>query len=467
MAKNLLTLSQLIAASGGFLSGSEKEITFSGVVYDSRQVEPGNLFVALPGETSDGHLYISAALQRGAAALLVEQKWLASQPDSLALPCPVVAVPDTLPAFQAVAAWWRTQLPNLKVTGITGSVGKTSTKELTAAVLSQRYRTFKSPKSFNNETSLMPVLLELQSEAEQAVLEMGCGWGFGELTRLCRVARPDCGVILNVSHSHLSRMGSLENIARAKAELIESLPADGWAVLNGDDRRVKALTGFTQARPFFYGTDSTCDLWADQLESFGLQGIAFTAHYRGTSQRLQLPLPGKHNLYNALAASAVGLLRGLTWAEIEAGLQDRTTQVRLVTRPGPSGSTILDDCYNASAVSTLAALELLAETPATGRKLALLGDMLELGEFTTEAHRQVGTRAAQVVDYLIVYGELAQLIAEAAQQNGLPENRIYFAKTKQQAVEWLTQTLQAGDLLLVKASRGIALETVIEQLTTF
>ncbi len=460
MAANLLNLAQLVQTSGGQLAGSEPKLglSFPKVVYDSRQVEPGSLFVALPGENSDGHCYIAEAVRRGASALLVSRKWLAEQSEIPPVPC--VVVEDTLAAFQAVVGRWRAQLPRLNLIGITGSVGKTSTKELTAAVLRQRYQTFKSPKSFNNEYSLMPVLLELQPEHEQAVIEMGCGWGLGELTRLCRVAQPQIGVILNISHSHLSRMGSLENIARAKAELIQSLPPEGWAVLNGDDQRVRELASTTQAQLFFFGTDPGCDLWADEITSFGLDGLAFTLNYRGESRRFRLPLPGKHNVYTALAACAVGLLCGLSWEALEARLQDPTAHIRIVTQPGPNGSTIIDDCYNASAVSTLAALDLLAETPAR-RRVALLGDMLELGDYSEEAHRLVGQRAAQIVDLVVVYGELARIIGQEAQQSGLSDNQVHVAASKAEAAKYLQQYLQSGDLLLVKASRGVALEEVI------
>jgi len=459
MVKELLSLSGLLQASGGFLSGEQQNLLFPTIVYDSRQVEPGSLFVALPGETSDGHHFITEALAKGAAALLVKKEWLAEQ--SKLPPVPCVAVENTLVALQAVALWWRARLPTLNLIGITGSVGKTSTKELTAAVLSQSYQTFKSPKSFNNEYSLMPVLLELQAEHEQAVIEMGCGWGLGELTRLCQVAQPQIGVVLNVSHSHLARMGSLENIARAKAELIQSLPSTGWAVLNSDDPRVKEMANLTSARPYYYGTTPEADLWADNIRSFGLNGLTFTLHYQGTSHLIHLPLPGRHNLYSALAASAVGLLAGLKWETIEKGLQNPAAQARTFTRKGPCGSLIIDDSYNASAVSMLAALDLLADTP-TRRRMALLGDMLELGDYSQEAHCLVGQRAAQVVDILVVVGELASTIGREAQRNGLAETQIYYATSKAQAAEYLLKQLQVGDLLLVKASRAIALEEVIQ-----
>lgn len=464
----LLTLANLHEATGGRLvwdkGGNPSDLSFPKVVYDSREVEPGSLFAALPGENSDGHNFISGALANGAAALLVSEEWLESQAELPEVPC--VAVPRTLAALQQVAGWWRAQLPELQVTGITGSVGKTSTKELTAAVLSQHFPVFKSYKSFNNEHSLMPLILQLQPEHRQAVIEMGCGWELGELRRICAVARPQIGVILGVSHSHLARMRTLENIAKAKAELIESLPPEGWAVLNGDDTRVRAMSNLTPARPFFYGSDPSFDLWADEIETFGLDGVAFTAHYRGEARRLRLPLRGRHSVQTALAASAVGLLCGLDWEQIEAGLKDPEAQTRIMVRSGPNGARLLDDCYNASPVSTLAALELIADTPVQGQKLALLGDMLELGEYTEEGHRLVGRRAAQVLDQLIVAGELGQIIGLEALDHGLDKRRVYFARDKADAAEFLLNNLQAGDLLLVKASRGIALEDVIACLTT-
>ncbi len=436
-------------------------LIFNGTVYDSRLVEPGKFFVALAGEESDGHLYLADAVKRGAAAAMVRRSWLETQSEFP--PVPLVVVEDTLAAFQQLAGWWRAQYPDLNVIGITGSVGKTSTKELVAAVLGRRYNVFKSYKSFNNEYSLMPLILQLQDYHQQAVLEMGCGWAFGELTRVCAVAKPKIGVTLGVSHSHFGRMGSLENIARNKAELTESLPADGWAVLNGDDFRVKAMAGMTQATPFFYGSDPAFDLWAGDVETYGLDGIAFTLHYRGEAHRLELPLPGRHNVQLASAATAVGLLCGLSWDEIIEGLHDPAARVRLLVYPALNGATLIDDSYNASPVSTTAALELLAGTRVTGRRIALLADMLELGAYAEEGHRVVGRKAAGVVDQLVVTGELGRLIGEEALASGLRAEQVTFVNTKEEAASFLEKNLRPGDLLLVKASRGIALEDVVEK----
>jgi UDP-N-acetylmuramoyl-tripeptide--D-alanyl-D-alanine ligase len=307
----------------------------------------------------------------------------------------------------------------------------------------------------------MPLIFELNDEYQQAVLEMGAGWEFGELTRVCRVALPRIGVELGVSHSHMGRMGSLENLARNKAELVESLPPDGWAVLNGDDLRVKAMSKLTQAKVFYYGTDPSFDLWAGDIESLGVEGVTFTLNYRGEKHPVKLPLPGRHSVYTALAATAIGLLCGLNFEEVETGLRDKSARVRVLVKPGANGSTLIDDCYNASPVSTNASLDYLTETGGYKRKLAILGDMLELGDFTEEGHRMVGRRAAQVLDHLVVVGELARLIGEEAITSGLTREQVTFAGSKPDAIDFLKKTLQEGDLLLVKASRGMALEEVI------
>lgn len=449
-----------------------KDIFFDSVTYDSRQVASGSLFVAMLGEATDGHLFINEAVQRGAVAVLVNRDWIQTQAQLPAVP--VVAVDDTLDALQAVARWWRNRYPQMLAVGITGSVGKSSTKELIAAVLSQRYSTFKSPKNINDQQSLMPVLLQLQPGYERAVIEMGAGWTFGELTRLCKVVQPVIGVELGVSHSHIGRMKTLENIAQAKAELVQALPATGYAVLNGDDPRVKAMAALTPAKTLFFGTQPEYDLWADQVESLGLEGVAFSVHYQGQVRRLRVPFVGRHVVTNLLAAIAVGLLNDLSWDEIEQGLQTREAQVRLLVLAGPRGSTIIDDTYNASPVSTVAALDLLDDISSVssqnqssvGRKVAVLGDMLELGDYANEAHQIVGRRAAQVADWLLVAGELGRIIGETALAVGFDPQHLIFAKDKAELVVWLENRLRTGDYVLVKASRGARFDEVVAELTT-
>jgi UDP-N-acetylmuramoyl-tripeptide--D-alanyl-D-alanine ligase len=453
-----------------------ENLVFDKITYDSRQVTPASLFVAMRGEVSDGHLFIADAIERGATALMVRSDWLLSLSVESSIYAtlsrvPVIVVTDTLDALQDLVVWWRNRYPHLQAVGITGSVGKSSTKELIAAVLSQHYNTFKSPKNINDQQSLMPELLKLQPTHQRAVIEMGAGWVFGELTRLCRVVQPRIGVVLSVSHSHIGRMLSLEKIAQAKAELVQALPDDGFAVLNGDDERVRAMAKLTKATPFFFGLKPEYDLWADEIESLGLDGLAFTVHYQAKSYHLNVPFTGRHFVTNLLAAIAVGLLEGLSWDEISRGLQLRDAQIRLVVVDGPSGSTIIDDTYNASPVSTVAALDFLADIAAFAarsgqlkRKIAVLGDMLELGSYEREAHEIVGKRAAQVSDWLLVIGELGQIIGETALANGFDPTHLIFAQNKAELVAWLWQNLNSNDYVLVKASHGMSLEQVVAQL---
>ncbi|HXG36004.1 MAG TPA: UDP-N-acetylmuramoyl-tripeptide--D-alanyl-D-alanine ligase [Dehalococcoidia bacterium] len=427
---------------------------FPRAVVDSRQVEPGDLFVALRGQRQDGHDFILDAAERGAAGVMVE-KGLPDYPRGVA----AFQVTDCLEALQRLAAYKRSS-QTLRVIGITGSVGKTTCKELTAAVLSQRYVTLKSEGNLNTEIGLPLTLLELTERHQAAVLEMGM-LAPGDIALLCRIAQPQVGLITNIGPVHLERLGSLEAIASAKAEIIEALPApEGTAVLNGDDPMVCQLATRTQARVVFYGSGKDCQVRGSHLRSYGLDGFSFRITYGGQSQEVKMSLPGKHNLHNALAAAAVALLEGISLEEIVEALSRARMQNRLRLLAGPAGSRILDDSYNASPASMLAALDLLAET--RGRKLALLGDMRELGAAEEEGHRRVGQWAARTTDVLLVIGEKAELIAEAARQSGHADVRVL--PDKKAAAEMLKRDLRMGDYLLVKASRAMALETVVEAL---
>jgi UDP-N-acetylmuramoyl-tripeptide--D-alanyl-D-alanine ligase len=285
----------------------------------------------------------------------------------------------------------------------------------------------------------------------------------GEIRDLCALAQPRVGVVTNVGPSHLERLGSIENIAAAKAELIEALPEDGWAVLNGDDLLVRAMASKTPARKFFYGLNSRNDLWADEIESHGLEGVAFVAHRGAERLHLRVPLLGRHSVHTALAAASVGLVEGLSWEEIERGLREGVAQLRLVAVEGEKSTTILDDTYNSSPASALAALNLLSELK--GRKVAVLGDMLELGAYEREGHGLVGGRAAQVVDVLIVVGDRGKWIGDAAQEAGFARNAIFYAENNSRAVELLRDVMMTGDLILVKGSRGAAMEGIVAEIS--
>ena len=428
--------------------------SFSGVAIDSRQVQPSDLFIALPGEHRHGREFIPDAISRGAAGVIAEK-----QPRDLPHDVCFFQVDNTLAALQRLAAYWRGKY-RVKVVGITGSVGKTTCKELTAAVLSSGYQVLKSEANLNTEIGLPLTLLQLRPEHEQVVLEMGM-YGLGDIRLLCQMARPQIGVVTNVGPVHLERLGTLEAIAQAKAELVESLPVDGWAVLNGDDPLVAAMAERTSARVALFGESPQCSVRGTVLSTSGLEGISFRLTCDDESVDVSAPLPGRHNLYNALAAATVGLADGLSLQKVAAALATADVLLRLRVLSGPQGSTILDDTYNASPASMLAALDLLAELP--GRHVALLGDMLELGTFEEEGHCLVGERAAQTTDILYTVGERGRIIGEAAQAAGHQDVR--FLASKEAAAAAIRETLSEGDHLLVKASRAMALETVIEELT--
>ena len=476
-----MTLDNIIAAlaeglpTGGALqSPPGPPPTVSEVVVDSRQVEKNDIFVALQGEQEDGHRYVQDAFGRGAIAAIVEKPAECAsildlragsegRPHSLSLPV-CLLVDSSLAALQQAAGWWRARFDARSI-GITGSVGKTTTKEFVASVLAQRYKVLKSQGSHNNEIGLPLTLLRLDSSYERVVLEMGT-FGPGEITLLTQIARPQIGVVTNVGPVHLERMGTIERIAQAKAELTQALPSDGLAVLNGDDTWVRAMAQQTQAKVFLYGLSPDCDLWADQVESYGLEGVRFKFHYapagkKAESIHVHIPLLGQHSVHTALRAAAVGLCEGLSWDEIIHGLRTGE-QLRLLAVPGVSRSTLLDDTYNSSPDSAIAALNLLDELE--GRKIAVLGDMLELGGYAVEGHCRVGRRAMDVVSLLVTVGELGRLIGEGALDYGMPPERVIHVEDNEQAIARLQSLVREGDILLIKGSRGMAMEQIVEAL---
>ncbi|MGC9521911.1 MAG: UDP-N-acetylmuramoyl-tripeptide--D-alanyl-D-alanine ligase [Anaerolineae bacterium] len=447
-------------------------------IIDSREAEPGSIFFAFEGERVDGHDFVADAFERGAVAAVVERGvTLAQRVDTLDMTGPqlptepvtpplLIRVPDVLTALQGAARWWRRQR-DVRVLGITGSVGKTTTKEMVAQVLSKRYHVTHSQESYNNEIGLPLTLLRLTAECERVVLEMGM-YVRGDICFLTSIAQPDVGIVTNVAPVHAERAGTIDEIALGKRELVEALPAapDGVAVLNYDDERVRAMAAHTQARPFFYGVSAEAsagaDLWADEIESLGLEGVRAVMHHLGEAHEVRTPLLGRHSIYPMLRAAAAGLVEGLGWAEIREALATPGESLRLVPVAGPEGSLILDDTYNSSPPSAHAALALLEELE--GRKLAVLGDMLELGTYEREGHLEVGCRAAEIVSELIVVGELGKMIAEGAKRCGLAAERIREAPDSEAAVDVVRSLIREGDVILIKGSRGVQMEHIVEAL---
>jgi UDP-N-acetylmuramoyl-tripeptide--D-alanyl-D-alanine ligase len=343
------------------------------------------------------------------------------------------------------------------VVGITGSVGKSTTKEMIGEVLGTRYRTLKNLGNLNNEIGLPLTILKLSSGYERAVLEMGF-YVPGEIQFLCDIAQPQVGVVTNVGTVHAERAGSQEAIAKGKSELIQALPADGVAILNFDDPWVRKMEEKSKARVFFYGLSPEADLWADEIEGLGLDGIRFRLHYKGETLHARIPMIGRHSVHTALRAASVGLNDDLGWQEIFEGLSHGHAQLRLVAVRSSSGALILDDTYNASPESMLAALNLLDEMD--GRKIAVLGDMLELGPYEKQGHEMVGMRSAQVVTTLLTLGSRAHMIADAARHAGMKPSHIFEFEKPELIVDWLNKNLTSNDAVLIKGSHGLRMDRI-------
>ena len=466
----MLTLADAIEALTNFRPLTSTVITEA--VIDSRQVIPGSLFVAIPGEKTDGHNFVGEAFKRGASFALIQRDVddsfqtvdlrSVSSADSfqhydLAVPL-CLRVENTVVALQKIARYWRRKL-DLRVIGITGSVGKSTTKEMASEVLSTRYRTLKSPGNLNNEIGLPLTLLRLSSGHQRAVLEMGF-YVPGEIAFLCDLAQPQVGVVTNIGTVHAERAGSQEAIARGKAELVQALPPapEGVAILNFDDPWVRRMEEKTKARIFFYGLSREAHLWADNVVGLGLEGIRFRLHYAGETLHVKIPLIGRHSVHTALRAAAVGLVEGMNWQEILEGLNQGHTQLRLAAVRSENGALLLDDTYNASPESMLAALNLLDELD--GRKVAVLGDMLELGPYERGGHEMVGLRAAQVANILLTLGERAHIFAEAARRAGMKKSAILEFDEYDPLVEWLKANLTKNDAVLIKGSHGLRMDRI-------
>jgi UDP-N-acetylmuramoyl-tripeptide--D-alanyl-D-alanine ligase len=458
-----IRLDDLLPATRGRLPRPTTLPSFRGAAVDSRQVTPGCCFVALRGERVDGHDYVGEAIVRGASVALVEHR--VDLPRDVSDDVALVQVGDSLLALQELAAWWRGR-SRVRVVGITGSTGKTIAKEMVADVLSRSLEVLRNEGNLNSESGLPMTLLRLEPEHEVAVLEMSM-YTVGEIARLAEIARPEVGVVLAVHPTHLQRAGSIERIAQAKSELPRALPHDGLAVLNADDARVAAMREVTPAAVRTFGVENDADVSATEIRSLGIHGTQFTIHAPWGSRRVHSAMPGRHLVPHALAATAVAERFGISLDEVAAALEAGSrAEHRMAIVEAPSGATLVDDTYNASPISVAAALEFVAETPlaAGRRRVAVLGDMLELGPDEEELHRRIGRQAAGVLDGLVTVGERGRWIAEAARAAGL--QRVATAGDNVEAVDVVERELAPGpgDLLLAKASRGIGLDRLVDAL---
>ena len=469
----MFTLNEIVQAMTG-KNYSGDPMVFTEAVVDSRDVSEGMLFAAIPGEQTDGHRFVSSAFSNGAAATLIQEdvsgdfslldlrnNEISTSGELSGKPL-CIRVDNTIEALQKTAAFHRRQLPKMEVVGITGSVGKTTTKELVFEVLSHHFRTLKTLGNMNNEIGLPLTMLRCSDEVEQSVLEMGF-YVPGEIDQLCQIALPSVGVITNVGMVHASRAGSMEVIAKGKSELVQALPADGTAILNYDDPYVRPMAESTNAKVFYYGLDPAADLFADNIESFGPDGLKFDLNCHGERKTVRTPLIGRHSVLTALRGAAVGLVRKMDWDEIIAVLENSHSNLRMRLTRTILGGTLIDDSYNASPDATIAALNLLGEMP--GRRIAVLGEMRELGQYEKKGHEMVGEKAAVSCDELIVVGPVTKHIAEAASANGMNSERVHWFETVPEAIDFLQDGYgTADDVLLVKGSLAMGMSRIVSVL---
>ncbi len=442
---------------GGFLTAK-----VSGVSVDSRSIKPGELFVPLKGENRDGHDYILSAVEAGASGFLTERS-TREVARAMSIGAFAIRVDDSLDALQRMAREYGKTL-NATVVGITGSTGKTTAREMTASVLRKRFDVVSSAKNYNNEIGLPLTILGCEPGTEIIVAEMAMR-GAGQIARLAEIARPRVGLVTGVGRAHLELLGTEEAIAEAKAELLRSLPSDGIAVLNADNPWTPFLAESTSADVITFGVRAG-DLKAERIRTDALGRPSFELVGRDISQEVRLSSPGRHNVYNALAAAAIALAFGLDPVEIAAGLAEaKVPEMRMEIMTTTDGVILLNDAYNANPDSMSAGLAALFDLEVTGRRIAVLGDMLELGSAAEECHLAVGKEAADKgVQLLVTVGELGKLIAEGAKRAGLDGAGIASFDSASDAGKYLAEKVRGGDAVLIKGSRGVGLERAAEAL---
>lgn len=448
-----MTLENIASCCNGTYFGDEskKQTEVSGIVIDSRKVTEGCLFIPIRGEKVDGHSFIPAVMEAGALACLSEERLEDARG-------PYILVDSTPEAMKKIAAFYRQSL-DITVVGITGSVGKTSTKEMIASVLKEKYRVHKTAGNFNNEIGLPLTVFDLTEEHEVAVLEMGIS-DFGEMHRLAAIANPDICVITNIGFCHLENLKTRDGILKAKTEVFEHMHGQGTVILNGDDDKLSSVREVNGKAPVFYGKTQG-DAYASQIEISGMEGIRMQLHLGEEVQQVMIPVPGEHNIYNALAAACVGRALGMTMGEICRGIETAETISGRNNLIQVHGMTVIDDCYNANPVSMRSSIDVLSQ--ASGRKVAVLGDMGELGTNEKELHYGVGEYIAEKqIDILYCAGVLSAEIARAAKSN--PRCEVHHYDTREELMRELLLAVREGDTVLVKASHFMEFPKIVEAL---
>ena len=455
-----LTLGDIARATGGMLWYADADEIVKDVITDSRKIIEGSVFVALKGENFDGHKFVQVASENGAVCSVVEH-WNSEDGTY-----PVIVVDDTYKALRDIARLYRMQF-DTPIVAITGSVGKTSTKDMIHSVLSHRFNTFKTIGNFNNEIGLPLTVFKMTSENMVGVLEMGMS-NFGEISRLTDIVRPDLAVITNIGISHIENLKSQENILKAKLEILEGMQEGGTVILNGDDPFLWGLRGTLPYEILYYGIKNTeCDIVAQNIKGFS-DSTVFEFEIGGELNKVEIKVPGVHHVYNALAAVLVGIQYGMNGEEIIAGIAEFVPGGMRQNIIRTDKYTIIKDCYNASPASMRSGLNVLGvvePNDGVGRKIAILGNMLELGEFAVESHKNVGKWVREEnIDCLITVGDMAHYIAVGAVEAGFDKEKVYWFASNKEAVSALGKILEIGDCILIKGSRGVRLEEIADAL---
>ncbi len=453
-----MTIKEVIEATGGKLLKGSLNAKFKDVERDSRVSCTDKLFVALVGENFDGNDFAETAVKNGASGILVSRE--------MDVNTNVILVEDTKTALGQIATYYRNRF-TIPFVGITGSVGKTTTKDMIACVLSYKFSVLSTSGNFNNEIGLPLTLLKLNNEHEIGVTEMGMS-GFGEIDRLSKMVHPKCAVFTNIGLSHVEKLGSRENILKAKAEMLNNLEEDGYVVLSGDDDMLITLKENLK-NCIYYGIENKeCEVFAGNIKQTDKNQTSFLVNYKGEKLEMTIPVLGEHNVKNALAAICVAKYFGLSLIDVKNALLNFVPGNMRQNIIELNGITVINDCYNASPTSVQAGLKILNQIDSNGRKIAILGDMLEMGDLSDEAHKTVGEYVVEnKVDFLITIGEKSKKIVEGAFKKGFNQNNTRCFLTNKEAIDFIDGFLQKNDIVLVKASRGMKLEEIVEHIIEF
>lgn len=450
---------EIVKAVGGTLLSGDNNAVFYNVSTDSRKINKGDFFVPLVGEKFDGHDYIKLSFEQGASGSFTQKDM---EPyDGKVL----IKVSDTLKALRDLASYYRQKF-QIPFVGITGSVGKTSTKEMVSSVLGKGFNVLKTQGNFNNEIGVPLTIFGLESSHTAAVVEMGMS-GLGEISRLTSIVKPDIAIITNIGLSHIEKLGSKNNILKAKMEILEGLNDKGLVILNGDDKLLYGLKDLLKFRTLFYGLEEGLEYQAYNVKSLGEQGSTFEIGVGNKEYKVRIPVPGIHNVYNALCGIAAGIELGVPVDKIVEGIEGFTPGKMRLNIINHNGLKIINDAYNASPQSMEAAINVLKDVSSGGRTIAVLGDMLELGEMSYKAHFDVGRYAvSKGIDYVVAVGESRRNIAHGAVDAGAEDDRVFEFKDNSEVARFLQRFSKTGDVILVKGSRGMKMEEIVNMLTT-